>query len=373
VLNHYGVLTSVEDRTVDWRFQVRGEIAPPLKVIYADVDSLSLDTIGGFPWSRSYHAKVEKALVTEAKVKAVGFDFVFSDAGIAESADVRKIVLGNAEFGTFLKKEPPVVLASGYEGWQFIDVLGKKTERHLPVIASDKRPLEKIEPPEIPSFRANPTQPIFYRPPFTGLIDTLHNGTRSVPAYAPTATRTYFHMSFELARLYWGLPPGSIRPTGDHIELVRPDGTIVASVPLRDRQMLDVNWFTRWYSSHTAHAEFVELYQYAEMLESGDATEKAAAAKYFANPEFKDAVVLVGPVDPLLQDLAPTSLDDRAVPKVGVHGNALMTVVSGRYLRHVPAGAADFVFGRSLPRCPGPFRPAISCAEASSHRGAASG
>jgi adenylate cyclase len=42
---------------------------------------------------------------------------------------------------------------------------------------------------------------------------------------------------------------------------------------------------------------------------------------------------LIGPVDPLLQDLAATSLDDDPVPKVGVHGNLLKTIVSHEFLR----------------------------------------
>jgi adenylate cyclase len=99
--------------------------------------------------------------------------------------------------------------------------------------------------------------------------------------------------------------------------------------------LIEVNWFTHWNSPHTQHIEFAELYTYAAALVSQDEQERAAAKKFFANPEFKDAVVLVGPVDPLLQDLAPTSLDDHPVPRVGVHGNVLMTVLSGRYLRHI--------------------------------------
>ncbi|WP_158277404.1 adenylate/guanylate cyclase domain-containing protein [Opitutus sp. ER46] len=338
VLHQYGVLDAAENTSVDWRFRYRGELTPPVKVIYVDVDSLSLDAIGNMPWDRVYFARVAAALVNEAKVKAVGFDFVLSEAGMAESADRRKMVIGNVEFGRFLHKQPPVVLAAGYGGWHFIDVHGKRRERALPLIARERRRLEDIDPPELPAFETSPdpdkTRP--FSPPFSGLIDTLDQDTRLVPAYAPTATRTYHHMAVELARLYWGLPPGSIKIGDDYLDFVRPDGGRVARVPLKDRQLIEVNWFTRWRSRYTAHVEFVDLYHYAESLVSGTAEEKATAREFFSNPEFKDAVVLVGPVDPLLQDIAPTSLDPNAVPRVGVHGNVLMTIVSGRYLQHVP-------------------------------------
>ena len=210
---YFGGLSFLEHKTVDWRFQFRGELTPPVKVIYADVDSLSIDAIGNFPWSRTYFSRVAEALVKEGGAKAVGFDFVFSDAGVAESADLTKIVEGNVEFGRFLHPEPPVVLAAAYAGWQFTDINGHRKERSLPLVASDKRKLTEIEPPEVPSFRTSPDpdRPSPWSPPFVGLIDTLGNGTRVVPAFAPTASRTYFHMGLELARLYWGLPPGSIK------------------------------------------------------------------------------------------------------------------------------------------------------------------
>jgi adenylate cyclase len=63
--------------------------------------------------------------------------------------------------------------------------------------------------------------------------------------------------------------------------------------------------------------------------------EVQAQAKAFLEP-FKDAVVLIGPEDQLLQDLAPSPFDDQPVPKVGLHGNALKTLVSGNYIHRLP-------------------------------------
>ena len=338
-LSHFGWLSFLENKFLDWRFQYRGEIEAPVKVVYVDVDSLSLSEIGGWPWSRSYFSRVAAALVNEGKAKAVGFDFVFSDLGVSESVDRKKLVLGNADFGRFLAKNPPVVLAAAYAGQHFLDINGHEKERALPLVTTDSRRLTEIEPPEIPGFETSidPNKHKIWNPPNVGLIDTIDNGTRLVPAWAPNNTgRIYYHLAFELARLYWGLPPGSIKANGDQIDFVRPDGTIHASVPLRDRQLIEINWFTRWESSFTSHAEFSTVFKYAEALGSTDPAEQKAGKEFFAQPDFKDAIVLVGPVDPLLQDLAATSLDDHAVPKVGVHGNMLKTLVSGQYLQRFP-------------------------------------
>jgi len=47
--------------------------------------------------------------------------------------------------------------------------------------------------------------------------------------------------------------------------------------------------------------------------------------------KFKDAIVFIGPVAKILLDLIPTPpVDDRAVPKVSVHGNLVKTLVSGQ-------------------------------------------
>ncbi len=340
VLSYFGALTFLENKALDWRFQYRGERASPVKVVHIDIDSLSLSAIGGMPWDRSYFADVGKALVHEAKVKVVAFDLVFSDAGLAQSADLRKVILGNAEFGRFLQSQPPVVLAAAYGGRQYLDVNNQITQRELPLVASKTMAREEMAPPELPSFEtsADPSKPRPFTPPVAiGLIDTLDGATRRVPAWAPSNQGTiYYHMAVQLARLYWGLPPEALRVREDRIEFVQADGSLHATIPLQDQQILEVNWFTRWLSPHIIHAEFVDVFEYASMLSSDVPDEVRAAREYFAQEEFKDAVVLVGPVDPLLQDIAPTPLNPYPVPKVGLHGNLLKTIVSGAYLKRFP-------------------------------------
>ncbi|MEX2044353.1 MAG: CHASE2 domain-containing protein, partial [Opitutus sp.] len=353
VAHHYGWLKFLENRSIDWRFEFRGEIEAPLKVVYVNVDTLSLNTIGGWPWSRGYFATVADALIKEGHARAVGYDFVFSDAGIAEAVDIRKLVAGNTEFGRFLITQPPVVLAAAYAGQKFLDVNGKERERILPIVATDTREVEQMEPPEIPSFETSPDpnkrRP--YTPPVAiGLIDTLGNETRMVPAWAPSnIRRTFFHMSLELARLYWGLPVGAISIEGDSALFKRADGSVQAVVPLLHGQLLEVNWFTPWYSQHNAHAEFSDVFTYADALRSSDRAEQQIAREFFAQDGFKDAVVLIGPVDPLLQDIAPTSLDPQAVPKVSVHGNLLKTIVAGKFLSRLPDTSNHLIiFGLTL-------------------------
>jgi adenylate cyclase len=338
LLAHFGYLGVLENRMLDWRFRYRGTIQAPVKVCYVDVDSRSLSEIGGWPWSRLYFARVAKALIEQGGAKAVGMDFVFSTTGMSESIDFRKHVEGNIEFGRFLHGDPPVVLAAAYAGKEYLDINNKLLTRTLPIIRTEKRPLSEIEPPEVPEFEISfdARHPILWTPPDVGLIDTIDNGTRFVPAYAPTASRTYPHMAIELARLYWGLPRDAVKFGADEVTYLNADGTPKAKVPLINGQFIEINWFSPWLSPTNPRLSFSVVYAYTQNLESENPEARKSAQAFFAQREFKDCVVLIGPVDPLLQDLAPTAMDDSPVPKVGVHGNLLKTIISGRFLRPVP-------------------------------------
>ena len=339
-LEHYGLLKFIENKSVDWRFQYRGEIPSPAKVVYVDVDSISLDIIGGQPWSRAFYADVAEALVKEAKVRAVAFDFVFSEAGLSESVDRRKHVIGNQRLRKFLASEPipPVALGAAYGGHKFTDLTGKVRVRSLALVASDTRKIAEIEPPELPVLEQSidPDKSIFYNPPIIGLIDTIDGGTRMVPTWVPTNIRPYFHLSVELARLYWELPHGSIKVSDDALRYVRADGAVVRTVPLLQKQILEVNWFSPWLADQNRRFSFVDVYKYVMALRDEDAELRAAGKEFFSSDVFRDAIVLVGPVDPLLQDLAPTPFDEIPVPKVGVHGNLVKTIISGAYLQRLP-------------------------------------
>jgi len=329
-----GALTFLENKLLDWRFHYRGPIASPVKVIYVDVDSISIDEIGGWPWSRTFFARVIRTLIEKGGARAVGMDFVFSKLGIAQSVDHQKWIDGNRDLGIYLLRTPSVVVAASYAASDFRDSLGKRLVRDLPLVASGLGPIDKIEPPETPQFDIGRTVP--FSPPGVAIIDTLHSATRWVPLYTPSNVRTYYHMAVELARIYYGLDRDGVRIGPDSLDFVRPDGSVVRRVPLTDSQLVEINWFSRWRdAAHNPRASFNQIWSFVLNLDSDNPEAKKAAEEFFSQ-EFKDSVVLIGPVDPLLQDLASTPMDDEFVPKVGVHGNLLKTIISGEFIRRPP-------------------------------------
>lgn len=63
---------------------------------------------------------------------------------------------------------------------------------------------------------------------------------------------------------------------------------------------------------------------------------------------FEDAIILIGPEEKTFQDLAPTPFDKSASPKVGVHGNLIKTLTSGKFIKRLPIEvdhAATFFIG----------------------------
>ena len=330
LLEQSKVLRPVEKLTENARFVARGPLPSPLNLIYVDIDGQAQTELGNFPWDRGIFSQVCETLITHGGVKAVGIDVVFSEAGVPNLADRAKLQRGQAEFGRYLFSGAPVVLAASYASGTQIAPDGSVITRELPLVVAGGAG----DAPEVPQWRMGP---MTFTPPLVGLIDTLGGHTQRVPLYVPTAERKYFQISLELARLHFGVAPDGVRVEADHVDLVRAEGGLVRRVPLIDQQMLDINWFSPWIDDGNPRISVAEIYKLAQMARSDDPELKAVVTEWFADGAFKDAIVLIGPVDPLLQDLAPTPFDAEPVPKVGVHGNLVKTIVSGRFIQHPPS------------------------------------
>jgi len=343
-INYCGLLDFIEEQTIDWRFQRRGELPGQAKIFYLDVDAKSIADMGNLAWDRAYYADVCEAVWKTGGARAIGIDYVFSERGMPEIADWERFRKGTLRMAQFLfaNPAPPVVLAAGYASAQDRDVNGVPVVRALPRV---RNPGRLDQPPELPQFSAGNR---VYTPPNVGLIDTLDGSMNVAPLFAPQGARMWFNMGAELARLAWRLPPEGLQVHPNRLEFVRGDGVVLASAPLLHGQDVEVNWSTRWISPQNPRASFSSALAAARMLGSPKAEERAAAAAFFA--PMKDAIVLIGPVDPLLQDLAPTRLDTLPVPRVGLIGNLVRMFMSGQYVSRPPE-AAQWVVIFALTAC----------------------
>jgi len=334
--DHAGHLRFADDLLLDLRFWERGELAAPVNVIYVDMDTPAIERLGNEPWPRSYYAEVAEALVTAGRVRAVGIDVVFSEAGVTHAFDMARWYEANRALARFLLKDPPVVVAAAYAARWRTNARGHRVPVEFPALRDGLPPEDRIEPPELPTFTLGPGRE--WSPPHVGLIDTHAGATRWVPLFAPSSIRRYDHLALTLALLYWGVAPEALVLRADALVVPRADCGVLATVPLTDGQFVEVNWFSPWRSPRNPRISFADVFDHARYLRSAEPVEQAAGREFFA--QFAGAVVLIGPVDPLLQDLAPTPFDAVPVPKVGVHGNLLKTLVSGRFLHRLPPPVA---------------------------------
>ncbi len=324
LLGHFDHLHFLENRLLDLRFQWRGEKSTPVKIVYVDIDNEAIQAYR-WPWNHSRYAQLLDALFDHGQVKAVGYDIVFSenarpDFGIEEQN------AGRMMFGKSIHRHQQVVLAANYVPGPGL----LQQKRQFPWVFDGATNPDKNDTPELPAYPVmGPSWGI------PGLIDTYKGEPRAAPIFADTPVGSFYPMALRLALIHWGLTEEALVRFPDRMEVRRPDGTLVTSIPLHRRQVVDVNWFSRWISPENPRCSVVDIGKNLSLLESADPQQQAIGRAFF--DQFKDAIVLIGAVDPLLQDLDTSSFDvDNPVPKVGFHGNLLKTFVSGIYIRRLP-------------------------------------
>ena len=328
-----GYLNKLENLLLGIRFHYRGEITSPVKIQYVDVDTRTIQKIGERPWSRARFAEAAQLLFESGGAKAVGLDFVFSALGHSELVSAEDAAKGNLALGRVARKHPQLVLAAQYSGGE-----AQLTEgvRQFPLLRLGFTNREKNDAPELPQY------PIFGANlagawGTIGLIDfDYEKGGDETPRwaalFADTVGPTYWHMAVQLACAELGVSPGSVRHVGKFVEIVAKNGEVVRRIPATDRQLLEVNWFSEWNNEIlNPRTSMADVLIAGEMLKSDKPGERTEAENYFKR--FADAVVLIGPTDPLLQDLATTPFDHFPVPKIGAHGNLLKTIMSEQYLQ----------------------------------------
>jgi len=322
-----GLLSFVENPTIDARFSFRGNIPSPLKLVYVDVDTDSLNALGNFPWSRSVFADVIDVLFERGKIRAVGLDFIFSSTGIPQLGR-DEAERGSLALGHSVHDHRAVVLAATYSSEQ--SILHKR--RGFPFLFNRRITKYDAELPELPDYPvAGPTWGII------GLIDVANDDVRHIPMFAQTKEKNYLAMALQLALLHYGLPENAIEITPDAITAKDEGGRLMMRIPLWLRQFVEPNWFSPWLSSENPRVSLAYLVDVARLAEKGTDEDKTKAEKFFA--QFNDAMVLVGPTDAILKDVTPAPLNEGVVPRVSLHGNLLKTIVGQRFLRRPPVWA----------------------------------
>lgn len=338
-LSQTGQLVFLENKLADLRFRFRGEISAPVKVVYVDVDTRAIEAMGEKPWSRALFADVINAVFAAGEAKAVGVDIVFSKVSNSKLVDAAKTREGNIALRKAMLAHPKkVVLAAQYtQGATVTQQEG--SIRDVPLLRKGKSDRTKNDVPEMPDngFVIGPQGKPVGR---VGLIDvdveySVDTVPRWVPLFAHSSGPTLYHFSLQLVLEYLGLDESAVRIGANTLELVEKNGEVALSIPLREGQLLESNWFSRWDNPQlNPRVSVADVFDAISASGSADQDQRKLAAEFFGR--FKGALVLIGPTDSLLQDLAPTPFDSQPVPKVGLHGNLVKTMLSEQFIQRPP-------------------------------------
>lgn len=122
-----GALQGLENKSLDFRFKLRGQVKPPESIAIVVVNEESIQQLGRWPWPRDVHGELVKRL-TRAGAKSIVFDVLFVEPDTDHP-------LADKNFGRVIGDSGKVVLGSFYR---------KVTSEGVPVdLALPIRPLLK--------------------------------------------------------------------------------------------------------------------------------------------------------------------------------------------------------------------------------------
>lgn len=386
ILTYSGYLDILKDYAMNLRFQVRGEIDSEAKVIYADLDAraMNLDQVGERPWDRQFFAEAGFLLLEYGKAKVVGYDFVFSPKSMSRMVPPEKVVESNRNISGLVYRFPDqIVMAGDYTGvlLPYMEIpsipplkyMGFDEPRRNPYPEIPTFPLVNIIQGELvgrvgmitvdESLSKDPiprwcplyfeysgpvhSRNLLFGKQFSFAVQGLETEVvekedhfeiqfmgDTVETVPKSLDLQFNHFALELYLASQGLSSKAAVPVGNTLEIRDVDGRVLKRIPLTREQLLEINYFSPWESEKNPRVSLAELFANEPLLFSEDPAERARGEAFFR--QFNDAIILIGPTDILLQDLAPTPFDNREVPRVGVHGNLLKTLYSDRYIHRLP-------------------------------------
>ncbi|HEV7591467.1 MAG TPA: adenylate/guanylate cyclase domain-containing protein [Longimicrobium sp.] len=291
---------TLERRVYDGWFTLRGPLPRPAGVAVVAIDLDSEASLGRYPWSRAWHARLLRNL-RRAGARVVAFDLTFADPTPDDSAFRAAI----DETG--------------------IAVLGAKTDV---VFRRGARGFRLEEP--VPAFRGVPIGIVDERP------DPLDDVLREYPVLHAYPQGARAQLGVVAVMRYLGLPADSLREVAGGWRL---GGRFIPRGPAGG-MLLDYAGPT---GSVATHSYVTVVDDAATNLGEWDldSFEDLAAAGVF-----RDRIVFVGTTIPEHHDLHSTPFRDAGgaegavlLPGVEIHAQAAAAILARRHLRPVPRAA----------------------------------
>jgi CHASE2 domain-containing sensor protein len=283
-----------ELETLDLRFRLRPPIPVTDKAVIVEIGDDTIARLGRFPFDRSYHTLLVKAL-SDAGAKAIVFDLFFSEEAASDAG--------------------------------FADAVAKAGNVYLPLAFELKQ--RSRGPPESAAYAAKNLDSLNRAARGTGHINVvpdLDGKYRRVPAFIRHEGALYPYLALKVACDSLGIPlddsriePGRRAGIGRGID-----------VPLDENSLILVNYSGPWGASY-GH------YSYADILQSYLA-KLGGGRPNIDLSVFKGKACFIGLTAVGTVDLHPNPFDT-LYPAVGMHAEVFNSVVNKAFMRRAPRWA----------------------------------
>lgn len=344
-------IQKLESYTVKLRYYVRGDIneqklAQKMEktvpnIICVDINDESFKYLGEAPIPVSYYAKTMYALQKYAKSPIIATDIFFGEKQYSCLVDAEKVKKDAVLCNYYFSQLKNCIIGGWFNCNKNANQVFLKNEYPLPLIKEGFVDFQSVKAPILPSTN------IVGKTVSTGMLNVsvsthTEDLVRWIPLYARTQQGIFYNLGVEtLHRLL--NPNGTMDIYGDDSEtekygnrhvilLLDKDVAVVKQIPLLQRQLLEINWFSTWETLPNRKIGLENVIKNFETLESGRAsfTQKHEAENFFR--QFDNAIVFLS--NTYTHSIAiKTMIDSEKAPAISAHLNAFKTVYYENYIQ----------------------------------------
>lgn len=300
-------MDSYELETLDFRFRLRPPVLVTDKIIIVEIGDDTIQKLGRFPFDRSYHALLTKAL-TDAGARAIVFDIFFSEPQESDK-----------EFAAAIK-------AAGNVYFPMVFELERKHPRTIPhARAFAARCLQEI------AFEAKGIGHI-------NVIPDIDGKFRRAPAYIQYGDKLLQpYLSLLVACDYLGIKQENMAFIPGKSLIIGPD----MKMPLDENSNIIVNFSAGWGQTYK-HYSYVDILQSYAAKATGETANIDLAA-------LKGKICLIGLTAVGTVDLHPNPFDP-LYPAMGMHAEVFNSIMTKNFITRAsrPANLAILLFLSAL-------------------------
>ena len=347
-------LQKLENYTIRLRYYIRGHIdeqklAKKLgkdtpNIVCIRISDSSLKYLGEAPIPMSYYVKAMYALKKYAKNPIFATDIFFGEKQYSALVDPQKVKNDSILCNYYFSQLKTCIIGGWFNCNKEANQIFLKNEYPLPLIKEGFVDFQKIKDPILPSSN------VIGSTASIGMLNVsvstnTEDIVRWIPLYARTQQGIFYNIGIEALHQFLN-PNGTMDIYGDDSSLEKYEGqhvillldkdvAVVKRIPLFERQLLEINWFSSWEHASNKKFDIENIIGNFEKLESENTSysQKQLAENFFR--QFDNAIVFLCNTYTNSATIK-TVIDFVKVPAISAHLNTFKTVYYENYIQEIP-------------------------------------